>query len=163
MTYAKSYIAELSRVKSLDLLNAHLAATVILQDRMQQSPRHVRGVNFIEFYDLCDRIAQLMETCAGEIARRVADLGGVPQWPIPMVQCGPIQVSDLSDVTVNDTRPVANSGPLEDFAQSLLDAATVAEAYGDATTAEVLAQVWRDVDRHLWLTFKMTNRPALAH
>jgi len=33
----------------------------------------------------------------------------------------------------------------------------VAEAYGDTTTADLLAGLWHDVDRHLWMTVKTTD------
>jgi len=137
--------ADNSRHASLDLLNRHLAAAVILQDRMIQSPRHVRGADFIMVDDLCDRVARLMEGCTMEIATRVAELGGVPQWPDQLGWRKPAQTEDAA---------VAVSDPLDSFGQSVLDAASVAEAYGDAATAGLLAGLWRDVDRHLWMSVK---------
>jgi len=147
MAAAFSPSAGSSRKQSLKLLNQHLAAAVILQDRMQQSQRHVRGPDFIMVDDLCDRVARLMQGCTTVIASRVEDLGGVPQWP---AQLG------LHPAILADEADVAISSPLDAFAQSVLDAATVAEAYGDATTADLLAGLWRDVDRHLWRSVKST-------
>jgi len=143
MTPSRSRNAETARTTSLDLLNRHLAAAVILQDRMLHSSRNVRGPDFIMVDDLCDRVARLMEGCTMVIATRVADLGGVPQWPDQLGWRTP---------TTPKVAPIA--GPLEAFAQSVLDAATVAEAYGDEATSDLLASMWRDVDRHLWMTVK---------
>jgi len=57
------------------------AAAAILQKRMQQSPRHVRGPDCIIIDDLCDRVARLMQGSTTVIATRVAPSGGVPHWP----------------------------------------------------------------------------------
>jgi len=141
------------RNTSIDLLNQHLAAALILQDRMLQSPRHIRGPDFIMVDDLCDRVARLMEGCTMVIATRVADLGGALQWPVRLgwyPSAEPLE-AELAIVT-----------PLDEFAQSVLDAAAIAEAYGDAATVDVLAGVWRDVDRHLWMSVKATHTHGLA-
>jgi len=116
MAPARSCGAEHARARSLDLLNAHLAAAVILQDRMLQSPRHVRGVDFIMVDDLCDRIAHHMAPCAGGMAGRVADLGGTPHWPVQIVRCVPGRVYDLRDDVILDAWPVIDASPMGDFA-----------------------------------------------
>ena len=68
--------------QSLALLNQHLAAAVILQDRMRRSPRNLLGENFIMIDDMCDQVASLMETCTMLIADRLRDLGGTVRWPV---------------------------------------------------------------------------------
>ncbi len=165
MTFARSDPGDPARTRSLDLLNQHLAAAVILQDRMLQSPRHVRGADFIMVDELCDRIAHLMESCAGEIAGRVADLGGTPHWPVrpvPRGRVAPIIPCDLPDPVRTEPKHAANDGALDLFGQSVLDAVSVAQAYGDGATADMLAQVWRDVDRHLWMTVRIDSIRTLA-
>lgn len=79
MTPAFWQLAATIHAASIDLLNRHLAAAVIRQDRMQQSTRHVRWRDSITFAKLCDRVARLMEGCAMVMATRVANLGGLPQ------------------------------------------------------------------------------------
>ena len=167
MIRADSRNAERARMNALDLLNQHLAAAVILQDRMMQSSRHIRGHDFILVDDLCNGIAHLMDRCVAKIVGRVADLGGTPEWPVQLSQWSPIRVQAVSDpVRVAELRrfgvPANHTGPLDAFAQSVLDAAAVAQAYGDETTADLLAQVWRDVDRHLWRTVKTSAPRPLA-
>jgi len=148
MELCYSPVSEAARSRSLDLLNRHLAAAVVLQDRMRQSPRNVRGRDFIMVDDLCDRVARLMEGCTVVIVARVAGLGGVPKWP---------DQPDCYSRTIAAETQLAIAGPLDAFGQSVLDAATVAEAYGDTTTADLLAGLWHDVDRHLWMTVKSTD------
>lgn len=141
---------EQARQQSMALLNQHLAAALILQDRMRRSPRNLMGENFIMIDDMCDQVASLMETCTMLIADRLHGLGGAVRWPvmldgIVLVPCIGHQksVGQLAD-RLPDTKP------LDALGQSVLDAVTVATAYGDTTTAEVLEQVWRGIDRQLW-------------
>lgn len=73
---------EQARQQSLALLNQHLAAAVIPQDRMRRSPRNLLGENFIMIDDMCDQVASLMETCKMLTADRLHDLGGTVHWPV---------------------------------------------------------------------------------
>jgi starvation-inducible DNA-binding protein len=144
MQAARDASIEQTRQKSLTLLNQHLAAAVILQDRMRRSPRNVMGENFIMIDDMCDQVASLMETCTMLIADRLHDLGGTVRWPVLQDEV----VSRQSMGHLIDRPP--GSEPLDAFGQSVLDAVTVATAYGDTTTAGVMEQIWRGVDRQLW-------------
>jgi starvation-inducible DNA-binding protein len=157
MIHAQSHAAKMARTRSLDLLNQHLAAAVILHDRMRQSPRHLRGADFIMVDDLCSRIADLMDICAAEITGRLADLGGTPQYPVQLGRYLPAIVSILPDPVRAVDWPAEDTGPIDVFAQSVLDAAAVAEVYGDAATADFLAQIWCDDDPQGWTTIKITT------
>ena len=144
MQAAQNASIEQARQQSLALLNQHLAAAVILQDRMRRSPRNVMGENFIMIDDMCDQVASLMETCTMLIADRLHDLGGTVRWPVLLDELVSRQsVSHLIDGP-------QHSEPLDVFGQSVLDAVAVAAAYGDTTTAGVMEQIWRGVDRQLW-------------
>lgn len=150
MTAAWNAFPEEARQQSLALLNQHLAAAVILQDRMRRSPRNRVGANFIMIDDTCDQVASLMETCTMRIADRLHDLGGTVRWPVLLddfISDNAVRHPSMTSQLVNELPDVA---PLDAFAQSVLDAVTVAAAYGDTATAEVLEQIWRGVDRQLW-------------
>lgn len=82
MQGARNASIERPRQKSLTLLNQHLAAAVILRDRMRRSPRNLTGENFIMIDDMCDQVASLMESCTMLIADRLHDLGGTMRWPV---------------------------------------------------------------------------------
>jgi len=150
MTAAWNAPPEEARQQSLALLNQHLAAAVILQDRMRRSPRNRMGANFIMIDDMCDQVAGLMETCTMRIADRLHDLGGTVRWPVLLDEV----MSEISVRHPSMTSQLVNElpdvKPLDAFAQSVLDAVTVAAAYGDTATAEVFEQIWRGVDRQLW-------------
>lgn len=133
-----------ARLQSLALLNQHLAAAVILQDRMRRSPCNLMGENFIMIDDMCDQVASLMESCTMLIADRLLELGGTVRWPVLLDEV----VSRQSEGHLIGGSSA--SEPLDAFGQWVLDAATVATAYGDTTTAVVMEQIWRGVDRQLW-------------
>lgn len=141
---------EQARQQSLALLNQHLAAALILQDRMRRSPRNLIGANFIMIDDMCDQVASLMETCTMLIAERLHDLGGTVRWPVLLD--GSVADRNLCSPGMAGQLVIGWScaEPLDAFGQSVLDAVTVAAAYGDTTTAEVMEQIWRGVDRQLW-------------
>lgn len=150
MTAARNASPEEVRQQSLALLNQHLAAAVILQDRMRRSPRNRVGANFIMIDDMCDQVASLMQTCTMRIADRLHDLGGTVRWPVLLDEVmseNSVRHPSAAGQLVNGLLDIE---PLDAFGQSVLDAVTVAAAYGDTTTAEVMEQIWRGVDRHLW-------------
>jgi starvation-inducible DNA-binding protein len=157
MNHTQTQAAKIARAYALDLLNQHLAAAIILHDRMRQSSRHIRGMDFIVVDDLCGSIADLMETCAHEIAGRMADLGGTPQWPVHPGRCMPEIMSVLPDPVRAVDWPTEDTGPIDIFAQAVLDAATVAEVYGNAATAGFLAQIPNADAPHLRKTIKITT------
>lgn len=141
---------EQARQQSLALLNQHLAAAVILQDRMRRSPRNLRGVNFIMIDDMCDQVASLMETCTMLIADRLRDLGGQALWPVLLDEVVLEQTVRQPGRAGQLVNGMPDAEPLDAFGQSVLDAVTVATAYGDTTTAGVMEKIWRGVDRQLW-------------
>ncbi|MBC7735739.1 MAG: hypothetical protein H7245_00585 [Candidatus Saccharibacteria bacterium] len=150
MTAAWNAFPEEARQQSLALLNQHLAAAVILQDRMRRSPRNRMGANFIMIDDMCDQVAGLMETCTMRIADRLHDLGGTVRWPV-LLDHGTSETSvSHPSMTGHLVNGLPDAEPLDAFGQSVLDAVTVAAAYGDKATADVMEKIWRGVDRQLW-------------
>lgn len=159
MQPAQNPFPEQTRRQSLALLNRHLAAAVILYDRMQHSPRNLLGANFIMMDGMCAQVSTLMETCSTLITARMADLDGTArrttgpdrserpgQTKTPPAQRGLRRLPMASPIVM----ALTEMEPLDAFGQSVLDAASVAESYGDTTTAEVMAQVWRCVEHQLW-------------
>lgn len=151
MQAARNASFERTRQQSMALLNRHLAAAVILQDRMRRSPRNLMGANFIMIDDMCDQVASLMETCTMLIADRLHDLGGKVLWPVLLDEAASGRSARDPDMAGQWINGLSDAEPLDAFGQSVLDAVAVAEAYGDTTTAGVMEQIWRGVDRQLWI------------
>ena len=150
MTSVRNASPEEAREQSLALLNQLLAAAVILQDSMRRSPRNRMGANFIMIDDMCDQVASLMETCTMRIADRLHDLGGTVRWPVLLDEFMSENSVRHPSMTGQPVNGLPDIKPLDAFAQSVLDALTVAAAYGDTATFEVIEQIWRGVDRQLW-------------
>ena len=150
MQASRNASLEQARQQSLTLLNQHLAAAVILQDRMRRSPRNLMGENFIMIDDMCDQVASLMETCTMLIADRMHDLGGTVRWPVILDEVVLEQNVHRSSFAVQLVSGLPDAEPLDAFGRSVLDAVTVATAYGDTPTAVLMEQIWRGVDRQLW-------------
>lgn len=150
MRAAQNVTIERARQQSMTLLNQHLAAAVIIQDRMRRSPRNLMGANFIMIDDTCDQVASLMETCTLLIADRLHDLGGTVCWPVLLDEAVSEQRIAHPSMAGQLVTGLPDLEPLDSFGQSVLDAVTVASAYGDTTTAEVMEEIWRGIDRQLW-------------
>ena len=108
------------------------------------------GANFIKIDHMCNQVAGLMETCTMRIALRLHDLGGTVRWPVLLdgfVSDNSVRNASRAGQLINELPDVK---PLDAFAQSVFDAVTVAAAYGNTSTAEVMAQIWGGVDRQLW-------------
>jgi DNA-binding ferritin-like protein len=142
---------------SLTLLNQHLAAAVILQDRMRRSPRNLRGDCFIMVDAACNQVASLMESCAAQITVRLVDLGGSAQWPgqlgTPIAAQrretpSPEQLSGQLSTALSAALFVEPE-PLDAFGHSVRDAIATAQAFGDTSTAAVMEQIWRQIDAQL--------------
>jgi hypothetical protein len=119
MLKAQNASNEQTRQQTLSLLNQHLAAAVILQDRMRRSSRNVLGANFIMIDDTCEQVVSLMEICTTLIVARLADLGGTANWPaLPDFSEGP-------GPSANAARPLVvmllNPEPRDTLGQSALD------------------------------------------
>ena len=99
------------------------------------------GANFIMIGHMCDQVASLMETCTMRIAERLNDLGGTVRWPVLLdgfVSDNSVRNASRAGQLINELPDVK---PLDAFAQSVLDAVTVAAAYGNTSTAEGMAQI----------------------
>lgn len=147
---ASNVSIEQTRQRSVALLNQHLAAAVVLQDIMRRSPRSLLGADFIMIDYTCDQVASLMETCKMLIADRLHDLGGIVCWPVLPDGIESVQSVRHSGKAGQLVIGSPNAEPLDAFGQSVLDAVTVASAYGDKVTAGVIEKIWRGVDRQLW-------------
>lgn len=156
----RNAVPDQTRQQSLSLLNLQLAAAAQLQDQMHHSSRNRLGANFIMIDDLCAQVSSVMEVCSTLISARMADLGQTAPWPAPpkpMLLDGSGPAEPLRDTGLRVFQPSGpmvmasiELAPLDAFGQSVLDAVTEAQAYGDMATAEVMTAVWRCVDRQLW-------------
>src|SRR6266513_4734567 len=73
------------RLKSIDLLNQHLADVLDLGLQAKQAHWNVKGPNFIGLHELFDKVAEEVEEFTDDIAERAVELGGIAQGTIQAV------------------------------------------------------------------------------
>jgi starvation-inducible DNA-binding protein len=79
MFKTKNDLAEGTRVKAVELLNARLADCKDLQTQVKQAHWNVKGPDFIGLHLLFDKINDDVENYVDEIAERAVQLGGVAE------------------------------------------------------------------------------------
>lgn len=139
-----------TRASSVELLNRSLADTTDLMTQLKYAHWNVKGRNFYQFHLLFDEIAEVLEQHADDIAERATELGGeatgtlrmaaatsrIPEMPERVVT-GPEYVAALVErVAIHAANLRAN-----------IDAAM---GYGDQDTADLYAEISRDIDKQLW-------------
>ncbi len=85
MFKTKNDLSEATRVKVVELLNAHLANCKDLQTQTKQAHWNVKGPNFIALHELFDKINEDIDEYVDEIAERAVQLGGVAEGTARMV------------------------------------------------------------------------------
>ncbi len=150
---------EMIRLQTLDLLTRQLTAAAEVWERMLGSSRNVVGADFVMFDESCGQIAVLMDGCCARIVERVHDLGGTADWPLQDMGG---QRPRAADAPVEATQSRFSAKALDAVSKSLLSAITLAEARGDGATAELLEQLWRDIDRYLWQALPPPVAPRRA-
>jgi starvation-inducible DNA-binding protein len=82
MQHTHNTLSENIRVKSVDLLNRHLAAAIDLHLQVKQAHWNVRGPAFIAVHELFDKVADTVEDYSDTLAERAAALGGTAQGTV---------------------------------------------------------------------------------
>src|SRR6516225_3456605 len=85
MFKTKNDLAEDTRAKAIELLNARLADCKDLQTQVKQAHWNVKGPNFISLHLLFDKINDDVEEYVDDIAERAVQLGGVAEGTARMV------------------------------------------------------------------------------
>jgi starvation-inducible DNA-binding protein len=82
MLKTRNTLPEQVRIQSVQLLNKHLAAEIVLHAQMKQAHWNVRGPGFIAIHELFDRVSVEVENYSDLIAERAAGLGGTANGTI---------------------------------------------------------------------------------
>lgn len=159
MCQEQPFLTDVVRFHSLHLLSEQLLTASDLFDRMIGSSRNVVGTDFIMIDEGCGQIAGLMSAVCARITERMQELGSPSDWPVRAQQdqafdsCEPAPVAgDPADVVFTLT--------LDAFGQSVLEAASLTTSRGDLSTADLLACLWRDIDRQLWRNVPQPEAPS---
>ncbi|MCW5960649.1 MAG: DNA starvation/stationary phase protection protein Dps [Pyrinomonadaceae bacterium] len=138
------------REKMIGLLNARLADSIDLKSQAKQAHWNVKGMSFIALHELFDQVAAEVEAHVDTIAERVTALGGTAEGTVRVAA----EKSTLSqypmEITEGRDHVEALSTALADFGKKVRSSIDEADDAGDMSTADLLTEVSRDIDKLLW-------------
>jgi starvation-inducible DNA-binding protein len=150
MFKTKNDLAEGTRVKAVELLNARLADCKDLQTQVKQAHWNVKGPNFISLHLLFDKVNDDVENYVDEIAERAVQLGGVAEGTARMVAKRSSLGEYPASAVDGRSHVEALSSALAAFGKSARKAIDEADDLGDLDTADLFTEVSRGIDKWLW-------------
>ena len=138
------------RGQMIELLNRQLADTFDLYTQNKQAHWNVKGRDFFQLHELFDRLAEEVLPFVDMIAERVTALGGQATGTAKMAAAAS-RLSDLPLDTVEGMQVVEYvAGCYANVAQSTREGIDQADEAGDQDTADLLTEVSRELDKHLY-------------
>lgn len=150
MHRTKNDLAKKNREKLVEMLNARLADAIDLKTQAKQAHWNVKGNQFISLHELFDQVAAAVEADVDLLAERVTALGGTAMGTARIVA----QTSTLSEYPLEIFDGTAHvdalSTAMADFNKKVRGNIDDAEKLDDASTAEMLTGIAREMDKLLW-------------
>lgn len=143
-----------TRKKVIGMLADRLADAIDLRSQVKHAHWSVRGPGFIALHELFDKVVDVVDEQADDIAERIAQLGGGgPEIRGTIRQAA--KGSSLPEYPLKATSPAehvqAVSAALAAFGGSLRTAIEHADKAGDKGTSDLFTQASRAIDKSLWL------------
>jgi starvation-inducible DNA-binding protein len=150
MHRTKNDLPEELRAQLIEILNARLADSIDLEYQAKQGHWNVKGDQFRALHELFDEVATAASEYTDLIAERVTQLGGTALGTVRVAA----QNSSLSeyphDIFDGDSHVEAMSNALSTFAANVRRDIDRTTELQDAGTADLLTEISRGVDKHLW-------------
>lgn len=138
------------REKMIALLNQQLADTFDLHGQAKQAHWNVKGPQFYPLHELFETLAVQMSEYADTIAERATALGGTALGTVRMSA----EASRLPEYPLDPGGSMQHVEALAErfaaLAATTRSAIETAEEAGDASTADLLTEVSRGLDKSLW-------------
>lgn len=150
MFKTKNDLPEITRAKSVELLNALLADCIDLQTQTKQAHWNVKGPNFIALHELFDKVNDDVEEYVDTIAERAVQLGGRAEGTARTVAMRSALPEYLANSTNGRDHVQALSSALASFGKAARNAIGEANEIGDLDTADLFTEVSRGIDKWLW-------------
>ena len=143
-------IPEAERADLVALLNARLADTADLYSQIKMAHWNVKGIHFQMLHELFDKVAEAVEPYVDMLAERVTGLGGTARGTVRMAAAA----SSLSEYPDDVADGAANLTLVRDrlaaYAADNRRAIDTAGDLGDAATEDLLTEMQREIDLHLY-------------
>jgi len=147
----RNTLDETIRIQSVELLNKHLAAAIDLHAQVKLAHWNVRGPSFIAIHTLFDNVSKAVEDISDMLAERAGGLGGSAEGSVQTVAERSFLIPYPLGVADQQKHLFAVAGALAAFGQSVREARDLATKFGDGDTADLLTEISRGMDQHLWL------------
>lgn len=143
-------LPENKRADLVGLLNARLVDVLDLKMQAKVAHWNVRGPRFIMLHELFDKIAEIADEHADEIAERCAALGGIAEGTVQAVAKSTKLAPYPTSISNGRDHVEAITTALATFAMAVRQAIDRADELGDKDTADLFTAVSRDIDKYLW-------------
>lgn len=141
---------EADRVKTIEILNKTLAATLDLKTQVKQAHWNVKGWDFYQLHLLFDEIAGEIEEYTDLFAERITTLGGYANGTARDAAQNSVLPEYPHDAIGSVEHLNALAERMAQFAKLVRDAIARTADLGDATTSDVYTEVSRTIDKRLW-------------
>jgi starvation-inducible DNA-binding protein len=143
-------IKQETRTKMIEMLNIHLADTFDLFSHTKQAHWNVKGREFIQLHELYDELAEILLKFVDMIAERATALGGIAHGTVRMA-AKQTRLSDFPDGPIGSIESVeALVERYAELAASVRAAIDSAEESEDMSTADLMTEFSRELDKALW-------------
>jgi starvation-inducible DNA-binding protein len=149
MYKTKNDIAEKTRERLIELLNARLADSVDLMHQAKQAHWNVKGPSFIALHKLFDEIVDSAEEYMDLIAERVVQLGGAAEGTI-QTAAKRTTLKEYPSLSAERDHVEALSSALAAYGKNARRAIDQSDELGDKDTADIFTEISRGADKYLW-------------
>ena len=138
------------RVKTIEILNKTLAATLDLKTQTKQAHWNVKGINFYQLHELFDEIATELEEYVDMVAERVTALGGTAMGTARIAADSSILPEYNLDAVTGVEHVTARADRFGIYAKHVREAIARTDEIGDADTADLYTEISRTIDKRVW-------------
>ena len=143
-------IAEPSREKLIELLNARLADTFDLYSQVKQAHWNVKGSDFIQLHELYDTIAADVIEYVDVVAERATALGGLALGTARMAAAASTLEEYPPDAVAGSETVAIVADRLAVYGALVRAGIDQAADLGDQDTADMFTEISRTIDKYLW-------------
>jgi starvation-inducible DNA-binding protein len=139
-----------TRAALVTLLDARLGDAFDLYSQLKQAHWNVKGREFMQLHLLYDEIAASVLEHVDAIAERATALGGLVHGTARMAAAAS-ELDEYPEGAIEDMSTAAVvADRLAAFGSSARAGIDRATGLGDQTTADLLTEISRTIDKHLW-------------
>jgi starvation-inducible DNA-binding protein len=146
----KNTLPEKTRTQIVGLLQSHLSNAIDLKTQAKQAHWNVKGPDFISLHQLFDRVATDSDEYSDLIAERIVQLGGIAEGTLKIAAKRSTLPEYPLTIGSGHDHVGALARALATFGETIRGAISLASELSDQDTADILTQISRETDKHLW-------------